>query len=409
MHPATQEIAVRESNEDADAIDGRNGNQNVQAIRRCRIQKTTFKDAAECIQCGTVYGPQSHLSLCRQCNKVRCHACYTKVQTRHKHDECIPKTDEQARHAEQVKTTHRNHPSKAIETTRARGTSYYSKLPGKEPKKERKPKNTQGEQSDDDEREGTLQILDKKMWKTGPTYSSEARCPRTGGNVYALRTEDYVPTGDRAEEWWKHKRRQRTLLAKEVEQAGPTMGIVASLPPPVWQRIAHQVILAMQEYCDAYLADTPDEEEIEAASLWLWVIVVAIAHPTLKHAKQTTTEDVSDTVIKPIEDGPFSTLVKNRLKLVEIGRRSEVIRDLLQHTREWDKYREWKESRSVPAPDAKIKADIIIKTFKANGHKRAATQLDALPSPVADKQLLQDMQQLTAMETTDEETPRPLR
>lgn len=100
--------------------------------------------------------------------------------------------------------------------------------------------------------------------------------------------------------------------------------------------------------------------------------------------------------------------MRNRLKKVELGRRSEVIRDLLVHTKEWEEYREIKDARQIPAPDAKMEAGKAIQAFKTKGHKRAVTMLEGLPSPAAVKQLLTDMTKLTAMDATEDEQAKTI-
>ena len=110
----------------------------------------------------------------------------------------------------------------------------------------------------------------------------------------------------------RQEKKQFLELAREVEAAGPTLGAVNTLAPSIWKRIALVVLKAIEEYCDAHLADKPEEEEIEAASLWLWIAVAAIAHPPLKHAKTGADEGVGETAIKPTEDGPFSSIVRSR-------------------------------------------------------------------------------------------------
>ena len=233
--------------------------------RRCCIQKTTYKSAAECIQCGTVYGPRSQLVLCKQCDKQRCHSCYTKVKDNAEHDECKPKTDEQARRMQQIMISFDKHENKAVVSTKNRGAVRHAKLRGK------------GEDKETNDEEGT-----------------ETHAAGTGAT-----------TIDKAAVWERQEKEQFLKLAREVEEAGPTLGAVNTLAPSIWNRTALVVLKAIEEYCDAHLADRPDEEEIEAASLWLWIAVAAIAHPALKHAKLIAGEDVSDTAIRPTEDGPL--------------------------------------------------------------------------------------------------------
>lgn len=84
-----------------------------------------------------------------------------------------------------------------------------------------------------------------------------------GGRLYALRDAGYVLRNADPQTWWAQEKQQITELGHLAEEAGPTMGTVSDPPPSTRKRIAHQVVKAIQEHCEAYQMDRPGERGTE--------------------------------------------------------------------------------------------------------------------------------------------------